>query len=565
MQLYPKEKKLYWQAKIWALLHDPVFKPFLRYKNQEGTLWQDLKVMEDVNPLLLNDESSLKKYIKNADYIASASDRAAIGNLGIPVNYEEETGLILSHLLSGAPQPWKIEDKIGELIDKEQKLELIPDFIKAATDPKKVFWWLWRCLPTEVCKQDGNKTSLLLMPADTRIPDTSLWSHSSMTAALAGAAIGCDTTLKEFSAVPPRDLYYKYYSHPYLVSFSFAPVQDLIKSSRKMRDFWAGSWILHYLSAKVSWELARIYGADCLLYPSLFHQPLIDKWLLKQYPDFNEWIKVPTTESLLTAGFPNVLVLVLPEKEVNSAMQTAKQYLQKTWLELGNDVFNYLSSDRANNWTRQLKIDANSWNGWLKHQWQIYWTGIPIGKKGEGFKQSQNNEKKYFSEWLKKQNDTYQLKNPQPKPDREQDNIRLFTPAELQLFKHHPNIGSWWGYIFDTNRLSLTSIKNARNWQIPTVFSTRSTISGLGAAVHDKPKDWGKEGNIPTEGEVKKFWKHQAGLFNGSEQLNATEVVKRGLHKVLPNLLNLQQDELTIAYPDLTCGVAGYLRTNGNT
>ncbi|OBQ28160.1 MAG: hypothetical protein AN487_24390, partial [Anabaena sp. CRKS33] len=100
-----------------------------------------------------------------------------------------------------------------------------------------------------------------------------------------------------------------------------------IKSSRKMRDFWAGSWLLHYLSAKVCWQLANQYGPDTLLYPSLYEQPLIDHWLLQQYRDFSPYINQPSPESLLTAGFPNVIVLVLPEGKVQAAMQTAQQTL----------------------------------------------------------------------------------------------------------------------------------------------------------------------------------------------------------------------------------------------
>ena len=463
-------------------------------------------------------------------------------------------------LFRSATQQWQIADR-QELI--AQSAELFPQFICDETDPKKVFWWLWRCLPTAACQasKDENRTSLLLMPADTRIPDTSLWSHSSMTAALAGAAIGYETTLEEFNATSQEDLHYHYHSHPHLVTFSFAPVQDLIKSSRKMRDFWAGSWILHYLSAQVSCELARIYGPDSLLYPSLFHQPLVDRWLLTEYPDFAKWIKPPTPESLLTAGFPNVIVLVLPADKVTSAMQTATQYLKQTWRDLGNQVFGELGN---RHWTRGLLPEANSWQGWLDAQWQIYWTGLPIGKLNSSFKQ-QNNE--YFSNWVANQNKTYSLQNPQRKSTVEDNNRRsdigLFQPVELDLLsKYTPNIGSWWGYIFDATRLSLNSIKNARNWEIPTVFSTRSSISGLGAAVHNKPKDWGKEGDIPTEGAVQEFWQQSAGLFDGRERLNATEVIKRGLHKVLPTLLNLDPDQIAIAYPDLSAGVAGYLRTS---
>ena len=370
-----------------------------------------------------------------------------------------------------------------------------------------------------------------------------------MTAALAGASIGYQTTIAEFEAIAEKDLWYKYKSHPYLVSFSFAPVQDLIKSSCKLRDFWAGSWILHYLSAKISWKLANKYGADSLLYPSLFHQPLIDSWLLKEYPDFNEWIEKPLTNSLLTAGFPNVLVLVLPKDEVAKAMQTAKQELGRSWKELGDLVLSKVG------WGEEISATANCWEGCLDTQWQSYWTGLPIGNTSDNFKQSQNPR---FLSWVTSLNETYGLTNPNFRVAIKNgdflEHSGIFQPAELNFLpKNNPNIGSWWGCIFDSTRMNLTAVKNARNWQLPTVFSTRSTVSGIGAAVHDRSTDWAKEGD------VKQFWQRQNPLFNGNEQLNATEVVKRGLHHILPELLG--RKDLEVAYPDLTSGVAGYLKT----
>ena len=98
----------------------------------------------------------------------------------------------------------------------------------------------------------------------------------------------------------------------------------------------------------------------------------------------------------------------------------------------------------------------------------------------------------------------------------------------------------------------------------PTAYSTRSTVSGVGAAVHpernshpNKTKKW------MTESEIKSLWQPRLGLFDGSEQLNATETVKRGLHKILPHLLNSNEKiekKISVSYPDLTAGVAGYLR-----
>lgn len=127
--------------------------------------------------------------------------------------------------------------------------------------------------------------------------------------------------------------------------------------------------------------------------------------------------------------------------------------------------------------------------------------------------------------------------------------------SETQEPKFNVNVGSWWPYIFDQTRFALTAVKNARTWQLPTAFGPRSTVSGIGPVVHPGD-DW------IAEKETKQLWQRQAGLFDGREQLNATETLKRGLHKVLPQILNLQEDQIAASYPDLTAGVAGYLKIN---
>jgi CRISPR-associated protein Cmr2 len=577
--------QLYWQAKIWGLLHDPIFKALYDNNGRGGTgWWESLPAMQEWSSLSEEQRKKLINYVKLADQISSASDRGAIGNLGTEtaVNYNSK-GLELSHLLSGAKQlSWQTKLDRHQQVngaqrkqylqgEEEEILNSIPASIKG--DARQLFWWLWRCLPVAACRQFGDDPSLLLMPAETRLPDGSIWSHSSMTAALAGAIIGYDTTMAEFQEIDPQQLYYNVHSHPYLVSFTFTPVQELIKASRKMRDFWAGSWILHYVSAHISWKLAQKYGADSLLYPSLFEQPLIDLWLLRDYPDFATWIQEPSIDSLLTAGFPNVLVLVLPKAKVAAAMQFAEQELKEIWRKLGDDVFTELGES---NWLRGLAQKSATWDGWLDTQWQTYWTGVPIGVEGEGVKSAKILQEPdtlsakdipYAQPWVNKLNQHYGLgsKSSIVLPD-ERKSRELFQQQEIDLLraiyeskdrKFSANIGSWWGYIFDTARINLGAVKNARTWQLPTVFSTRSTVSGIGAAVYPKGEnDWA------SEQDVKDFWqKLNANLFNGSEQLNATEVVKRGLHQILPDLLGVKERDLSLAYPDLTAGVAGYLNT----
>nr|WP_304511115.1 type III-B CRISPR-associated protein Cas10/Cmr2 [Dolichospermum sp. LEGE 00246] len=382
-----------------------------------------------------------------------------------------------------------------------------------------------------------------------------------MTSALAGALAGYDLTLDEVKNWPKG----KEVSHPYLAVFSFSPVQELIKASRKMRDFWAGSWLLHYLSAKVCWVLANQYGPDALLYPSLYQQPLIDHWLLQKYPEFKDLIKTPSPQSLLTAGFPNVIVLVLPKDKVQSAMQTAQQTLLEEWLKIGDLVFNELHDQR--HWMKQLKSNHTTWKGWLKSQWQFYWTAVPIGKQGINLKSSAIDEQKdqEFQSWLNAQNEAYNLRTKENQLFKDKE-LDLLREAHKRRWKNYQrgfsaNIGSWWGYIFDATRASLASVKNARNWEMLTAFGPRSTISGIGPVVNPGSRIQDKKDWI-TEGETKKLWEEQAGLFDGTEQLNATEVVKRGLHTILPKLLGIKEEDIATSYPDLTSGVAGYLKFN---
>lgn len=61
------------------------------------------------------------------------------------------------------------------------------------------------------------------MPAETRIPDGSIWSHVSSTASLAGALAGYALTNDEIKHWKNG----KTSSHPYLAIFSFSPVQEM--------------------------------------------------------------------------------------------------------------------------------------------------------------------------------------------------------------------------------------------------------------------------------------------------------------------------------------------------
>lgn len=535
--------RLFWQAKIRGLLQDPALKTS-DPASADNDFWQNLAVMADWP------ESQAAHLIHLANIIAAASDRGTLGALPDP-SESDASKLEVAHLLSGEKLPLQLQPRSGQShflagVD----LNDIPESIRQEKDnPQKVFWWLWRCLPEVVSKE---KPSLLLTPADRHLPDSSVWSHTSMTAALAGALVSYHRRAEELASdtdQPP--------SRPYLATFTFTPIQELIKASRKMRDFWAGSWILHYLSAQVCWKLAQRYGPDCLVYPSLFQQPLIDRSLLQQWSEeFHTWIKQPPERALLTAGFPNVLVLVLPQERVQAAMQTAEQTLKAEWRNLSKEVFDLLES---RHWKRKLQADSSSWNQWLDAVWQTYWTALPVGSEAEPALTQSPDLETGFEKWANAQDHAFRVTD-----KLFQGKEKVFVQAAQKASSQdiQINVGSWWPYVFDQTRLALSSIKIARTWKVPTALAPRSTVSGIGPVVHPP-----KENGWMTETETKKFWQRQAGLFDGSEQLNATETVKRSLHQVLPQILTNgggANQPIAVTYPDLTAGVAGYLRVNSS-
>jgi CRISPR-associated protein Cmr2 len=575
--------RVFWQAKIWGLLHDPIFKALHDNSGRGGnSQWADLAIMQDWVDSNKNPEASSGKAMQQihlADLLASASDRGAIGSLSVSVDYgltANSPGLQISHLLSGAPLNWQLQpDQQQELqsgnrqnILAAKEAALFQCQIKDRSgnlksiaaiddDPQKVFWWLWRCLPIAACQLMGNDQSLLLMPAETRIPDASIWSHTSLTSAMAGALTGLDLTIADIQRWPNN----QEPSRAYLATFSFTPIQELIKASRKMRDFWAGSWILHYLCAKVCQQLAQQYGPDSLIYPSLFQQPLIDSWLLQKWPDFAPWVDAPSSRQLLTAGFPNIIVMLLPEAKVAAAMQSAEQTLKAEWLKISDLAFEELQSRR---WMPDLTKDHPTWRGWLRNQWQTYWSAAPVGDRQQPLTSNEVHRTDGQTTWRDAQNRTFQLrKNEQLFKAPEVDFISKAADLRRERYGKHPfnaNVGSWWPYVFERTRAGVTAAKNARTWQLPTAFDSRSTISGLGSIVHPYPIK-----HKVTASEAAALWQKDVGFFDGREQLNATEVVKRVLHKVIPQLIPpLEQNEQQIetSYPDLTAGAIGYLKTD---
>ncbi|HEY9639299.1 MAG TPA: type III-B CRISPR-associated protein Cas10/Cmr2, partial [Coleofasciculaceae cyanobacterium] len=371
----------------------------------------------------------------------------------------------------------------------------IPQAILECPDARKVFWWFWRCYaPTS--PQASEPKSL------DNSPPISGWRPPSITAALAGATAGYYTHGKDYFKEGQKAGQPLQASCPHAAVFMFTPLQALIQTSRTLEDVWAGGWLIHYLAAKICWKIAWKYGPDTLLYPCLFDQPLIDYWLLQQYPEFDQWIVRPSDQAQRLAKFPDHLVMILPDNGADpkatkgnpvwSTMIYAEQVLRQEWLALGQQVLALLQQQNL----KWQAIHPQLWEGWLEAQWQSYWVALPIE----------------VSNFIGENN------SPHSYVDQVDQQVR-----------------SGWATILDQAVLSLKAVKQAQAWRLPTVFHLRSTLSGIGPVVCSMGDPENLAGE--TESQTHEFWQNQSSLFDGTEELNATEVVRRALHQVLPDML----------------------------
>ncbi len=464
-----------------------------------------------------------------AQEIASSSDR---------INLQPNTTAPprqVKHPISGQQQVWQALEKTD-----------LPNFSSIAQeeDPEKVFWWFWRFFP-EIQVQQNHQA--FLKPAHPILPDCPLYSYSTTVSALVGAM-----NSKAEKA-----------EHPYLFLFTFSPVQEFIKASRKFVDFWAGSYLLHYLGAKMAWEIAQQYGPDAVITPSLWSQEIIDAMLQQKYPDFASFFQdymgndpvsrfnQKESSSLTTAGFPNLITAVVSGEAAAQALgDHLTQTLEVTWTGIGeqvretikNRVMTALETPQKQQdlWDRiQAEFQENPelnqkdldswqhggrwewnklWEAQLSQTWESYWTTIPLGSPETALESSTQGEQ--FQQWRKEQDQVSQTRQTIP------------TAAETRVY-HNLNVGTWWGSFQQRLGQSIQAVKNTRTWQLPAAPGERSTLSGQYSAVHPNLlyKDQWREGGGLSGESMRLFWRVLSevfpGLFNGSEKLNAIELTKR--------------------------------------
>ena len=368
-----------WQTKLHARLHDPAEKALVLLRDPAGHEGGSSRVLHRLlgyhridashidpdNTDALHGAlfkhgipSAMYKTVRRADWWAAAADRPQWPLQSITVQTKAGQALtlkiadwaqvrwtkkpVLIHPLTGAQFDLGQRGGLGDTDLDDLKSRSFQHF-EALVQPGSMSdsspdWWrtllaFWRFGPSLREDEDNGRLGLLwpLLPADTRVPDHSIWDHLDLSSAFAGA----------FAADPE--------GQASLLTMALGPVQGFIEAARSTSDLWAGSHLL----ARLAWEamkpVCQALGPDAILFPRLRGVPQVDLWLRDECRlpaelfKGCEWTHSATDANpLFSAALPNRFVAIVPQAMATQLAQQVEQAV-RGWLQAqGNEAVDRL-------------------------------------------------------------------------------------------------------------------------------------------------------------------------------------------------------------------------------
>lgn len=462
--------------KIQALLHDPPEKAIIL-----GKIGHEGRAKEIMTGLVSKGDAKIPDEVKTADHIASAADR-----INLP-KYEHFVAdfcgkPVIKHPLSAKEFVLKkLPDDIADITAAVDRAIVSLADDKYRGNNEQLYLALWRELIHSLMDKQNDTARLgqlwELLPADTRIPDHSIWEHKRVTSAIAGA-------------LPT----------PAFLLFAIGPVQEFIATARKTQDLWAGSYLLSYLSWSAMKVVAEEFGPDCLIFPDLCGQLFADKWLLdeKQF----KFDKPNTSKDYLSSPtLPNRFLAIVPKDMVSEIAQKAKDAVK--------DTFKSVCSAVKSEMEKKLGIVSDNWDAIWQRQTddfiETYWAATPASDYA-GFLNAYKKLMGISSKW-------------------EFDD--LLKQYEEKGFAS--NIGTLYSLIYKLTEKALGSRKAVRDFSQKEEPNHKCTLCGVREPVHSGIH---KDQNCTEEfGALRGFWQDKIlpsfPQLRKSERLCAVCVSKR--------------------------------------
>ncbi len=149
--------------------------------------------------------------------------------------------------------------------------------------------------------------------------------------------------------------------------FSVGPVQEFVAQARRTRDFWAGSFLLSYLSAAA---ISAVPEREYVVFPSIM-SPSVDP-LIRAVGEYKPGVDVSSPPPIGTV--PNQFQAIVP---ADFDPQACHDAVMRTWDRIAGAVWRAFiepAASKGNN-TRQI------WADQVKSFWYVMWT---VGDEQEG-------------------------------------------------------------------------------------------------------------------------------------------------------------------------------------
>jgi CRISPR-associated protein Cmr2 len=326
----PTNEPQFWQRKLAAFLHDSPDKVLSIVDHEQRA--------RRISGHTLPEEESRRE----ADWAASAADR-----LPFPPSSTTKTPLsCFKHPLGGSSislDEKKLPIGVAEEISQKTRPILNEMDARAAFIATWRFWRNWA---------SSAHPDFALLPAETRLPDHTIWNHLAVTSAMQGCLGGEPWKRQSDTGLADR---------PCFLLFTIGPVQDFIAQARTTRDLWSGSYLLSYLISHVLKQISLDFGPDHVIFPNLCDVPLIDLMLKDEvwresstsdgndlFTAFNYDKSSDEQQRLLTPALPNRFLAVLPATMAEHQHRGAAFASAETYAEhLATDLRRFYSEEIA--------------------------------------------------------------------------------------------------------------------------------------------------------------------------------------------------------------------------
>lgn len=480
--------------KLAAFLHDPIDKPLILMQG----ISHEQRAAHIADLLQITYEKT-----EGPDWIASAMERVLLPKgssrkEALQVKFLEHPEI--KHPLSGK----ELDCELITSCSLEQIQEIVNSAASTleATDPETLYLRLWRNYVEIIKAQspDGLKKFWDVIPADTRIPDHSIFEHLRITSAC-------------FNVMRDQEHNTLHHDLAFLL-VSIGPVQPFIKTARKLQDLWMGSFMLSYLIWTGMKVVVEQYGPDAVIFPDLRKQPLVDHWLRSEKrirPVGNEQeqhadLKLPT--------FPNRFLAIIPANGARDFAREVEREVKDSFVKRGVEgvtAFRTMSQD--------LQITLNSQiQEQLENFLDVYWVVIPWSKS--------NGAKRDYQTAIETLANYFGQEHIQ----RIEKIVRFFQ----EKGEYPPNIGTIYGLLHSFTEKALGARKNIRNFHQLSQEGRKCSLCGERQALF-------------TLSAQEKIRRRQIGILRENEKLCAVCMAKRMGKHAFPEIFG--QDDGGIEFP----------------